>query len=325
MSRKHGRKYYAVLLNGLSDRATGEYAGLRSYATGFTAKDGYDLRRFSQWSPAQKAKITRYATAVMESRARPHVEVRARNVGNDPKKLRQAKREFNAPGNFPALKVAFVPFATPRNEPMFRPKLHFTDSGIVIQGKGYYKQFIPFDAKSLVKDAGQEVRRVAGLLNNRHITLQCGLHEQGSMDIADNLVKQVRNFMLKYDGKTHIRSKGRKWKAKHHNWRDWLIGLNGYDFIDKNTDDDDQALDVLRDKGAARDVGRKKGAVERRKRRKVIADSEFVENLDKILPGKSIEWRANYMNQLELAGQDHKFALVRRWLIADYKKRHNIT
>lgn len=317
MSKKRSRKHYAVLLRGLADKRPGEYAGIRSYATGFIGADGYDLRKFNQWTPAQKAKLSRYAQAVMESRARPHIEYRIGNAGHDQTKLERAKKQFNAPIKAPQLKVAFVPFTPPRTDPTYRPKLQFDDSGITIVGKHYTKTFAPFDHMRLATDPKAEVLRVAKSLGDKHLTLQTGLYESGSFLLGTTFAADVMKLMQKYNGTTTPRGKGKNWNPKNHKWQDWLLGLNGYNFAPGGKQRD---LDYLRDKAKAREIGIKRGKTEARRRRNAVADADFLDWLSEWAPGKTDQQMGDLQGRLIGEGRKRELNITRRYFAEMYRK-----
>lgn len=114
-----------ALRRGIEDPITGESTG--RLADGFDAADGYDLRKFDEWTPAQKAKVTRLYNLVDELTARPFYVYRGRKPENIRLMQEVAQHE-----QFPSeLKVAFLP-----SPARIKPKIRITKKREVVIKQG---------------------------------------------------------------------------------------------------------------------------------------------------------------------------------------------
>ena len=92
-----------VLRHGYVDTETNKRMG--KFADGFDPSDGYDMRKINDWTPAQKAKITRMFKTVDKLTSRPFQVYKSKNKARL-KKVQQAAQHDEFPKQ---LKVAFVP------------------------------------------------------------------------------------------------------------------------------------------------------------------------------------------------------------------------
>jgi hypothetical protein len=94
-------------------------------AEGFTPKDGYNLSNADDWTPQQKAKLTRVYNAIKQLTDRPYHVYRGRKKENI-----QRVQEATAPFAYPKeVKIAFVPVARPGE----KPKIKFTKTAVVLE------------------------------------------------------------------------------------------------------------------------------------------------------------------------------------------------
>lgn len=114
-----------ALRHGLEDPITGKSTG--KLATGFEARDGYDLRKFDDWTPAQKAKVTKLYNLADHLASRPFYIYRGRKPENIRLMQEVAQHE-----QFPKeLKVAFLP-----SPARVKPKIRITKKREVIIKQG---------------------------------------------------------------------------------------------------------------------------------------------------------------------------------------------
>lgn len=115
-----------ALRHGIEDPITGVSTG--RLADGFEARDGYDLRKFDDWTPAQKAKVTRLYNLVDHLTARPFYVYRGRKPENIRLMQEVAQHE-----EFPKeLKVAFIP-----SPAKIKPKIRITKKRHVVIKQGH--------------------------------------------------------------------------------------------------------------------------------------------------------------------------------------------
>lgn len=230
---------------------------LRHYAKGFTAADGFDMRRPNTWTPAQKATITRYAEAARQLTARENILFRSRNEDN----LRRVQRDAGQhPPGTPRFKVAFVPYTQKPGDP--RPEIVIRKDVISVAGEHWTRTILPLNPRRLVRDPAAEVHRaLADAPGAKSYTIQAGAFEiQRAAYDEKSLVSAITALMARYDGRRALpaSSGNRGDSPKAHNWRNWLTGVIAYKF--KNRANAGQLLRAMqaakdkrrRDKDAAR-------------------------------------------------------------------------
>lgn len=263
MSRnKRNYDFYRAALLGVRGKdggMIGDYHGLRSYADGFSAAEGYDLSNFDNWTKRQKKRVRDMYHDVNILRAQKHIVFRARND----KHLQIAQKVAHDTVNPKGLKVAFVKVAT--NE---RPKLIFHKESMTVKTANYSKVYIPFDQRQLVENAQAEYARIFGIVGDAQCTIQAGVNEifhGGTEHIgriredgsAIGLAARIEKLKREYNGRHIPKSrKGQRWNPKHHDWHKWLIGVNAYTFPNQ------KALgEVLVSKSAAKAFQKKQQAL----------------------------------------------------------------
>lgn len=216
------------------------FTGLRSLATGFTPADGYDLSKFSEWTPAQKRKISEYMQEVDELLARPHAIMRFRREDH----LRAAQRTSDHKPKFKQLKVAVVKWTPPREQPDLKPAVKFRKDGAMqitnIPGKPI--EYL-FNMERLATDTKAEVRRITDRNPpDMHYRIICGKYvKHGGFRDATSVLREVEKLKAKYDTEQsgQLVKDGRIVKRKDHDYRDWLIGLEAYgEFKDRSAEKD---------------------------------------------------------------------------------------
>lgn len=241
MSKKLPSSHYAKLAK-----------QLRPLAKGFTAEDGFDLRK--PLTPAQKGKLTRYANEARQLTSRENYLFRPRNKEH----LKIAQDVAQHDSHFPGFKVAFIPWTKPLNSPEKRPNLKFKGKTIVIETSNYRKQLIPFDKQKLADDTELEIVSAADLrlidelekITNTEITtvtdleiarclyqapagatfqIQAGKYVVGQTYDSHFVAAEIKKLMAKYDGQKQVHDK-KGWKAEHHEFSQWMNGIIAYKF-----------------------------------------------------------------------------------------------
>lgn len=209
--------------------------GLRTVVKGFTAADGYDLRKVEEFTKSQKARIRKYYDYVHQLEAQEKIIVRPRSKTN----LEKLKDAFHGDIPHGQFKVAFVPYTTPKGLPGAKPKhpkIRYLAEGISIDAGAYQRVFVPFDQKALAKNTRSEISRVMNLLGEaRLFFIQAGEFQTLRPKEDNDLVETVLRYMNQYDGKKPLpRGTGNVGDdpASHH-WKYWLNGVIGYIFPKK--------------------------------------------------------------------------------------------
>jgi hypothetical protein len=229
MARKYqwNKDKYRAIVAG--DKSLG-IEGLRSIVKGFDAKDGYSVKDVDSWSAYQKRKVREVFHRIELLQAQPKRMVRAR--GDNLRKLQDA---FH--GDIPSkdFKVAFIPDTEPAltmpGAKKHPPKIRMLKEGVSIQRNEYERVFVPFDQKSLAKNAMKEIQRVAAQVPDATLYyVQVGEYQTLNGKSINLVIKQVLNWMQQYDGKKALpQSSGNRGDdPRHHHWKKWLNGLVGY-------------------------------------------------------------------------------------------------
>lgn len=224
---KHALK---VLRHGYIDPETNKRMG--KFADGFEASDGFDLRKFNSWSPAQKGKITRLFKTIDKLTSRPFQVYRTTNKKNL-RKVQQAAQHDEFPKN---LKVAFVPSSSQKE----KVKIRITRKGNVKFKQGSVsRDVIDFSSygytpEDLALDPGGVVEDVAKQVPANRYKIQGGEHEvnqgrsigrMGSSFPLEKLKEAVRKMVNYYSAE--------RFDADNKNssyFGNWLFGVVGYNF-----------------------------------------------------------------------------------------------
>ncbi len=209
-----------------------ELPGLRSTARGFGASDGYDLRKVDDWSPAKKRKVRDSYEKMYHLLAQSKRVVRPRSKQN----LRTLQDSFH--GDIPSreFKVAFVPYTDPTPLPgakRSKPRIRYTQRGVVFDTGAYARHFEAFDKTALAKKPDAEIKRaIAQMPEAKLFFIQSGQFQTLNGKSAGLIAQQVKQYMQQYDGKTPLpRGSGNRGDSpKSHHWKYWLEGIHGYSF-----------------------------------------------------------------------------------------------
>jgi len=229
--RTYSKEWYKQALQGVADKQPGEYQGLRKYATGFGAKEGYSLKNIDNWTPYQKRKVREYAKEAHELQARSNVVYHTRSK----EKLELAQKAGQHSAGHKQFKVAFLPYTPAKSDPSAKPVVTVSKTAVKIQAKYYDKVLFPFDKKALVRNAELELARVlveAGSQGYRHFTIAAGKHQIINIHDPEAFINAALRLMAKYDGYKAIpqRSGNHGDNPKEHHWKMWLEGAIAYKF-----------------------------------------------------------------------------------------------
>lgn len=220
-------KYKAALLG---NRENG-VEGLRSLVKGFDAKDGYDVRNIDEWTPQQRRRVREYFGRVEQLEAQSKLVVRPKSEKN----LRQLQKSFHGDVASKEFKVAYVPYHEPKvtlpGAKKRKPKIRISSQGVSIQTKQYERVFIPFNQKSLVKNARSEIQRAARAIPGASLYfVQTGDNQTIHGQSLGIVTTQILKWMEQYDGVSPLpaSSGNRGDSPKSHHWKYWLNGLVGY-------------------------------------------------------------------------------------------------
>jgi hypothetical protein len=230
MSRrvKHSLRFYKTAIMGAVDSKGNRFMGLRSAAIGFEAADGFDMRRVTALTPAQKGKITKYWHELQELTAqhkyvycprRADYLYEAQILGGHKKGLK--------------FKVAFLPASEDA-------KIVHTAQGIQIHELGFSKRLPNFDALKLATSPEAEIKRVMDM-NPKATRFQIRADKNLIGQVGDRrtTIRKILLLMEKYDGVSELpqTSGNRGDSPENHHYEQWLHGLVAYE-VDEITRED---------------------------------------------------------------------------------------
>lgn len=209
-----------------------ELPGLRSTVKGFSAADGYDLRRIDDWSPAKKRRVREYYEKIHHLYAQERRIVRPR----DPQHLRLLQKGFHGEDDSKQFKVAFIPYTDPARLPGAKPKklrIRYNKRGVVFDLGNYQRHVYDFDKKALLRNPDAEIKRaVDAMPGARLFFIKVDQFQTLNGMSAGIMAQKIKMLMAQYDGRKPI-PKGSGNAGDHpkwHKWDKWLDGLYGYSF-----------------------------------------------------------------------------------------------
>jgi hypothetical protein len=262
---KRSNEFYRRALLGAVQRDGTQFPGLRDVAAGFSAADGYSLKNIDKWTPAQKAKITKYFKELDQLTAQPRYLFKSRN----PEEMAKAKRVSGQDPKY-KFKVAFLPYTPEKSKKTgeyIKPKITFTKDGIRIRQRKYSKIEIPLNKVRLAQDHEKEILRAikANAPKASRFAVRAGVNEMPGTGDMPNIIRKVGELMNKYDGVTPLpKGSGNKGDGpQHHKWDQWLHSLIGYEIPDFTQDKFKDAVNAF-------DKARRELQLKRRAERKRI-------------------------------------------------------
>ncbi len=179
-------------------------------ARGFDAKDGYNLAEIDQWTPAQKAKVTRLFKVVSRLSSRPFQIYRPRKPENL-ERVQRAAQHHEFP---PELAVAFVPVGRPGE----RAKIDVRADRVVITERSVSHTptlwgDVGLTMKDVAADPVAAVRKVIEHTGGKYFTLLAGTTEFRRTFQAEGLEQEILRVMNAYDEE----------------WQNFLFGIQAFD------------------------------------------------------------------------------------------------
>jgi hypothetical protein len=205
------------------DRDTGERTG--KLASGFEARDGYNLRDVDTWTPAEKAKVTRLWNLVDELTAKPYQIVRKRKPENI-----HAVQKFAQHGTYPPeLKVAIIKVAYPEEKAEVEVDpdtmvVTVTERGVSRRTHDFADYVDYDDLENFPRDTIKAM--IAAVPESKMYGIQAGQYEVDRTYTERGVTTAVINLMNKYsEGKGHNPND----KNSSH-WLNWLGGIVAYEY-----------------------------------------------------------------------------------------------
>jgi len=228
MSNKSNRwsyERYALALQGHED-----IPSLRKAVSGFEPGDGYDLRKFGEWSPARKARVRDYYDRIVHMLAQPRTIIRPRST-----KTKDAlQTAYHGEYASKSFKQVFIPYVPPigHDGEILKERITYSQHGIEIhQGEGSRITYL-FDQYALAADTDAEVRRAVEYLEKKGASLfyvQCGMFQTLNGATGGIIKEKVLKWVSQYDGvKPLVKGRHRGDSPQAHYYGDWLRGISGF-------------------------------------------------------------------------------------------------
>jgi len=217
-------------------------------ASGFTGADGYDLSEIDQWTPKQKAKVTKLFRTVSRLSARPFQIYRARKPENL-RRVQEAAQHHIFPEE---LNVAFIPVGRPGEKARVRlTEKKYTKEDKL--GRELKRTRVQVDISE------RDVKHTPTLWSDVGLSMQ---------DVADDPVAAVRKVIKEIGGKTFAflagpsefrRTRSAKGMEKEilrvmdqyeegNEWMRFLFGMQSYDMPEADDlEEFKESKDVARD------------------------------------------------------------------------------
>lgn len=221
--RRHG---YVIGKETEYDPTTGKVTDVRrtgKIASGFQAKDGYDMRDVENWTPQQKQKLSRVFNQIKQLTDRPYYVYRGRKKENI-----ERVQEATSPHGYPKeVKIAFVPVARPGE----RPEIKFTKTDVKIDDKPVTIDTVEIVERGVTKkpiywaDVGvtvdflrehpaKAVAKMHAAIGAKEYSPMSGTREQPESYGPKALVREIRDLIYGYPDR----------------WPKFLLGVIAYSF-----------------------------------------------------------------------------------------------
>lgn len=192
-------------------------------ARGFKAADGYDLRDVENWTPQQKAKLTRVYNQVKQLTERPYHIYRGRKRENI-----ERVQEATSPHGYPKeVDIAFVPVARPGE----RPKIKFTKAEVVIDDEPQTIETVTISergvdtmpvywadvgvTKELLEESpSKAIAKLHAAIGAKEYSPMSGTRQQAESYTPKELLREVRDLIFGYPDR----------------WPKFLLGVQAYSY-----------------------------------------------------------------------------------------------
>lgn len=216
-----------ALRHGIEDPITGENTG--RLADGFDPRDGFDIRKFDEWTPAQKSRITKLYNLVDKLSARPFYIYRGRKPENIRLMQEVAQHE-----EFPkGLKVAFLP-----SPARIKPKIRITKRRqVVIKQGNITRRAISFKEvgitpEQVAMDPKWATKKAAEQLAGDHFQIRAGKSLIPQIYGRGYLPRKVAMLVERYGADNYDPE-----DPSSSFFGNWLEGFEAYDY-ERRTDFD---------------------------------------------------------------------------------------
>lgn len=179
----------------------------------FKAKDGYDLRKFNSWTPAQKSKVTKYFRVIAPRITGPFVKKYYRRKDHLTEAIVESQQEQLLPGQTAAV------FSV--DDPREKVQVKFSKKKpATVVRRGIEQVSLRFDRAAFLDDPEAEVERVLDLTDANVFRIITGANLQNRTlnrnEIIDEIFKIIANYSADTPG-----YQGRSFD-------EWLNGLVAY-------------------------------------------------------------------------------------------------
>ena len=186
----------------------------------FKAKDGYDLRKINSWTPAQKAKVTRYFRVIAPRITGDFVVRRYRIKENFDAALSASLQEKPLKGQ------TAVAFSVDPGEKL---EVKVKKGRAKVVRDGFQNVKLQFDKNALIEDPDREIDRILALTNANVFRVLTGAFKQNKTLTRSNVRDELVRLIRYYDPSNIERDQGQR------PFDEWLNGLIAYEGSEEKT------------------------------------------------------------------------------------------
>jgi len=190
------------------------------FGDGFKAKDGYDLRKINSWTPAQKAKVTRYFRVIAPRITGEFIVKRYRIPENREAAIVASLQEELLPGQTAAA------FSV---DPGEKINIKIKRGKATVKRGGIEQIKMTFDKQAFLEDPDAEIDRLLAETDANVFRILVGGQQQNKTltraDVKDEIVRLVRKYAPENIQRDH----------RQRPFDEWLNGLVAYPGTQKKT------------------------------------------------------------------------------------------
>jgi len=184
----------------------------------FKASEGYDLRKFNDWTPQQKAKVTRYFRVIAPRITGDFVVKRYRRPDNLEAAIDATLQEKKLPGQTAAV------FSVDPGEKL---DVKIRRGKATVSRDGLAEQKLIFDKAAFLDDPDAEIERVLELTDANVFRIITGANKQNKVLTRSDIVQEIFSLIARYNEDQVL--------EHERSYEEWLDGLIAYPGTEKRT------------------------------------------------------------------------------------------
>ena len=186
----------------------------------FSAKNGFDLRKVDSWTPAQKAKVTKYFRVVAPRITGDFVVKRYRRSDNLEAAVRSSLQEKLLPGQTAAA------FSVDPGEDL---TVKVREGKAIVARNGMRQLELMFDKAAFLSDPKSEIERVLAETDANVFRIIVGGQKQNKTLTRSDVIDEIVSLIENYSPENIRRDQGQR------SFDEWLNGLIAYPGTEKRT------------------------------------------------------------------------------------------